>query len=140
MPSPASRPQRQAAGLLLARRSGDGWRHLLLHASSHGEWGFPKGHAEPGEGLRSAALRECAEECGIAVLRLLPGVRRIGYEVAGRLKEVTYYPAVTRQERVVLSPEHDDYRWCTRAEVEELLAHENLRTLYRHHLREDGLE
>ncbi|MFM2090595.1 MAG: hypothetical protein RLZZ127_1084, partial [Planctomycetota bacterium] len=45
-----------AAGLVLRRPVGSGWRWLLLRGRHHGEWGFPKGHLDPGETPWQAAL------------------------------------------------------------------------------------
>ncbi len=43
----------------------DGVYHFLLIQHQAGHWGFPKGHAEPGESPLETACREFAEETGI---------------------------------------------------------------------------
>lgn len=58
---------RRGEEVLLARRSGTGYADGLLHA--------PSGHAEDGEDVREAMIREAAEEIG---LRLTPGDLRVG--------------------------------------------------------------
>jgi 8-oxo-dGTP diphosphatase len=60
--------------LLLVRRS---------HKPDAGRWGFPGGKIEPGETVMAAALRELAEETGVAadaveVLTALDLIRRDG--------------------------------------------------------------
>ena len=45
----------------------DGKRILLGHATRSPRWDIPKGLAEPGESLAAAAVRELAEETGLAV-------------------------------------------------------------------------
>jgi 8-oxo-dGTP pyrophosphatase MutT (NUDIX family) len=45
----------------------DGQRVLLGHATRSPRWDIPKGLAEPGESLLAAAVRELAEETGLAV-------------------------------------------------------------------------
>ena len=45
----------------------DGNRLLLGHATRSPRWDIPKGLAEPGESLAAAAVRELAEETGLAV-------------------------------------------------------------------------
>lgn len=59
-----------SAGGVCYRRT-DGEFEVLLIKDSYGNWGFPKGHLEPGETARDAALRECREETGLTRLRLL---------------------------------------------------------------------
>jgi|AntDeeMinimDraft_5_1070356.scaffolds.fasta_scaffold12489_2 8-oxo-dGTP pyrophosphatase MutT (NUDIX family) len=50
---------RSPGGLALLRRSGTG--------RADGCWAPPGGHLEPGEAPREAAVRECAEELGLAL-------------------------------------------------------------------------
>ncbi|MGW2329451.1 methyltransferase domain-containing protein [Streptomyces sp. NPDC001700] len=57
---------RRGAEILLARRAGTGYADGLLHA--------PSGHVEDGEDVRTAMLRETAEEIGI---RLAPDEVRV---------------------------------------------------------------
>jgi 8-oxo-dGTP pyrophosphatase MutT (NUDIX family) len=45
----------------------DGRRLLLGHATGTPRWDIPKGVAEPGETFAEAAIRELAEETGLAV-------------------------------------------------------------------------
>ena len=45
----------------------DGKRILLGHVTRSPRWDIPKGLAEPGESLVAAAVRELAEETGLAV-------------------------------------------------------------------------
>lgn len=120
-----------AAGMLLRRPTAEGDRWLLLRASSHGEWGFPKGHADPGEALARTARRECAEECGIALLAVEAAPIGVRYRLPdGRMKRVEHFPAVTHQARVALSAEHGEHRWADADEVVALLPHAQLRELF----------
>ncbi len=56
-------------------RIGDEGPEVLLVQPRAGQdkWGFPKGHVDPGESHEDAAVRETAEETGVAV-ELLPHV------------------------------------------------------------------
>ncbi len=117
-----------ASGLFL-RRADAGW--LLLRATKHGEWGFPKGHQDPGEDLVQTALRECAEEAGIALVAIVGAPVFDHYAVPnGKSKTTIYYPAETATVEVHLSAEHDRFRWCSADEVTGLLTHPKLRTLF----------
>ncbi len=118
-----------ASGLFLRRADAPQW--LLLRATKHGEWGFPKGHVDPGEDLVQTALRECAEECGIALLEIVGPAVWDSYRVpSGRSKATVYFPAITACASVVLSHEHDRFRWCDEREVAELLSHPTLLALF----------
>jgi 8-oxo-dGTP pyrophosphatase MutT (NUDIX family) len=128
-----------AAGLFL-RTDGpvENVRWLLLKATKHGEWGFPKGHQDTGETLVATALRECVEECGIAVVALDGKAYWNTYDLpSGRRKVTVYLPAVTSTLIVTLSSEHNDYGWFTREEVVRRLPHPSQRPLFRRHVEED---
>jgi diadenosine hexaphosphate hydrolase (ATP-forming) len=124
-----------AAGVFLRDLKQPHW--LLLQDSKHGEWGFPKGHVEPRESLVQAALRECAEESGIALVELLGPATFDTYTLPnGKRKNTVYFPARTATQEVVLSSEHKRARWCTSEEVGALLNHPGLIELFRKALRE----
>jgi 8-oxo-dGTP pyrophosphatase MutT (NUDIX family) len=56
----------EQAGGIVFRQEGDGVSILLVRAKRDpSKWIFPKGHIEPGETARGAALRETKEEAGI---------------------------------------------------------------------------
>lgn len=139
VPLPDLQNRRWAAGVFLYHADADGRRYLLLRSSKHGEWGFPKGHADPGETLRQAAVRETAEEAGIGLFALrLPGYV-IRYRVREREKIVCYWPAHTRQTQPSLSDEHHEHIWLPPERILAHLDHANLRELFRRHLQDDGL-
>ena len=128
-------PQVIAAGLILRRETVKGDRWLLLKARKHREWGFPKGHQEPGESLVATALRECAEETGIALVAFDGPQRELIHRVGdGRLKRVVYFPALTATSAVQLSHEHVAADWMDGDAVIERLAHDNLRALFASYL------
>jgi 8-oxo-dGTP pyrophosphatase MutT (NUDIX family) len=130
------RPHPVAAGLLLRRRGDKVDRWLLLKASKHGDWGFPKGHQDPGESLWQTALRECVEETGIALVAGDGPARELVYTLPdGRRKRAVYFPAVTASETWELSHEHDDARWFDADAVLKHLRHANLRALFGAYLR-----
>jgi 8-oxo-dGTP pyrophosphatase MutT (NUDIX family) len=117
---------RRAAGAVIFRRSDRGVRLLVLRA--YRNWDFPKGMLEPGEDALAAARREVEEETGLAGL---------GYPFGDEFKETLpysgnkvarYYLAETDAEKIVLPvspelgrPEHDEYRWVSFDEAEDLL-------------------
>lgn len=62
-----------SCGAVVFTRQGGALRYAILH-SVNGDWGFPKGHIEPGETEKKTALREIKEELGLQVT-LLDGFR-----------------------------------------------------------------
>jgi 8-oxo-dGTP pyrophosphatase MutT (NUDIX family) len=67
----------------------DGDRLLLGHASRSPRWDIPKGQAEPGESLVGAAVRELAEETGLAVTEA--ELRPLGVHVYLRDKDLALF-------------------------------------------------
>lgn len=110
---------RKAAGLLIFRVTKESPIEYLFLQASYGtrHWTPPKGHAEEGESLMTTALRETEEETHLKPnqLRLLdiPPIN-ISYLVKSRPKEVSYFLAelVNPDQPVVLSEEHQAYKWC----------------------------
>lgn len=115
-----------SAGIVPARRTGAGWRLLVLRAFRN--WDFPKGRVEPGEDPLCAALREAREETGLADLEVVPGA---GYCETGPYaggKRARYYLALTAAEAIRLPvsqelgrPEHHEWRWVSFEEAARLL-------------------
>jgi 8-oxo-dGTP pyrophosphatase MutT (NUDIX family) len=72
-PARADAVQRHAAVCLLIVPGEDGEPALLITRRATtmrahpGQWAFPGGRIDPGEGVREAALREVAEEVGLAI-------------------------------------------------------------------------
>lgn len=63
-----------SCGVVACRNEG-GQLHYLLIRARNGEYGFPKGHMEPGETEHETAIRELKEETN-AEVRLVDGFRR----------------------------------------------------------------
>lgn len=56
----------EAAGGLVINKKGE-----YLFIFRNGKWDLPKGKIEKGEGIKSAAIREVEEECGISKLKII---------------------------------------------------------------------
>jgi tRNA nucleotidyltransferase (CCA-adding enzyme) len=124
-----------AAGLLLRRLVDSESRWLLLKASKHGEWGFPKGHQDDGETPLQTAIRECAEECGIGLVAIEGPPLEATYLLPnGRAKRVVYFPALTSETHVQLSDEHLSHAWLSADGILQRLGHANLVLLFRAYL------
>jgi 8-oxo-dGTP pyrophosphatase MutT (NUDIX family) len=110
------RSPRLSAGVVVVRRTEEGWRFLLLRAFNH--WDFPKGMVEPGEEPLAAAVREVREESLISDLEFAWGEPSTRTGPYSRGKVACYYIAATRTADVSLpfSPElgraeHSEFRW-----------------------------
>lgn len=118
-----------SCGVVPVRFAWGSWRLLVLRA--YNNWDFPKGMVNLHEDPLDAAKRETAEETGITDLEFVfgedfketvPDARSAGNKVA------RYYVAETRVEEITLPvspelgrPEHDEWRWVTCDEAEDLL-------------------
>lgn len=65
--------QEYSCGAVVFMRADEGLKYLLVRSLS-GEYGFPKGHVEPGETETETALREIREETDTEV-KLISGFR-----------------------------------------------------------------
>lgn len=111
---------------MVVRRGGGECRFLLLRAYRY--WDFPKGLLEPGEEPFDAACREVREETGITDLRFRWGPVHTDTPAYAHGKVARYYVAETGEDAVELPvspelgrPEHEEYRWATRAEARALV-------------------
>ena len=119
------RAQRLSAGVVVVRRTADGWLFLMLRA--YRNWDFPKGLVESGEDPLMAARREVQEETLIEDLHFDWGSTYVETAPYNRNKVARYYLARTPIEAVSLPvrpelgrPEHHEARWMSR---DEALAH-----------------
>ena len=117
----------RAAGAVVFRRAGSGLRILVLRA--FGIWDFPKGLLEPGETEFVAAQREVLEETGLTDLDYPfgEGTFKDTLPYSGG-KIARFYLAETGTAAIALPgspelgrPEHDDWRWVSLEEAEDLL-------------------
>lgn len=82
----------ESFGIIPVTRRGKSWQVFLVQLIA-GHWGFPKGHANPGETPFDTAKRELFEETGLKVEKLLsPDILEEFYLVnQSRQKRVQYY-------------------------------------------------
>ena len=132
--------QEASAGGVLVRRAagGRGFEVCLIRRLRHQQsaWSFPKGHLEPDEDARAAALREVLEETGrrAEVLDVLP---TITYQFARPPEQLTVSKSVAwflmrptdEPARPYDAAEVVDVRWVMLQDAAVLLAHDNERQL-----------
>jgi bis(5'-nucleosidyl)-tetraphosphatase len=135
---------KKSAGTVLIRKDQtmDMWLVLMLRCGTY--WDFPKGQLERGECELDAAIRETTEETGIAdVFPVKDRGPFAGFDClvwtetepyGHPRKTARYFLAVTSADEVVLpvnpelgKPEHDEYRWMTFDQAEQLDLHPRVR-------------
>lgn len=115
------------AGGVVVRRGGGESRYLIVRPSSgRDEWVLPKGHISADEAPERAALREVAEEAGVAAE--IDG--RLGesrFERGGKAARCIYYRMTYLGE--VPREETREIAWCSYEEALERLSFGDTRQL-----------
>jgi 8-oxo-dGTP pyrophosphatase MutT (NUDIX family)/phosphohistidine phosphatase SixA len=121
----ANPPDIVAAGAVVVR---NGDEVLLVHRPKYDDWSFPKGKLDRGEHPTAAAVREVAEETGLAA-RLGRPLRDQHYPVASRGKTVHYWLARPTDGDDVsgYAPNHeiDQVVWASREKAERMLSYKH---------------
>jgi 8-oxo-dGTP diphosphatase len=94
-----------------------------VHRPRYGDWTFPKGKAQPGESDEDCALREVAEETGLAceLDGELPSTAYTGPD--GRPKQVRYWRMRPVGGELAFLHEVDRARWVSPAEAAGVLTY-----------------
>lgn len=110
----------------------NGNKFLILHYAS-GHFEFAKGHIMKGETEEETALREIKEETGLDV-EILPGFHEIinyFYKHEGKTidKDVVFFLARSKTNKVKLSSEHIGYSWLSFEEARKQVTFKNSKKL-----------
>jgi bis(5'-nucleosidyl)-tetraphosphatase len=116
-----------SAGAVIFFQKGKKREYLLLNYLG-GHWGFPKGHIELNENPIKTAIREIKEETGLDV-KIIPGFeRKITYSFRHKgefvIKDVVFYLAKAKSQKVRLSKEHKGYVWLPYKSAYNLITYE----------------
>jgi prepilin-type N-terminal cleavage/methylation domain-containing protein len=116
-----------SAGAVIFFQKGKKREYLLLNYLG-GHWGFPKGHIELNENPIKTAIREIKEETGLDV-KIIPGFeRKITYSFRHKgefvIKDVIFYLAKAKSQRIMLSKEHKGYVWLPYKSAYNLITYE----------------
>ena len=106
---------------------------LLLHYPT-GHWDFVKGKIEYGETYHQTSIREAKEETGISDLEFIDGFEeKINYyfQFEGELiyKQVVFFLAQTKTEKVDVSHEHLEFIWLNYKDALEKLTYSNAKNI-----------
>lgn len=102
-------------------------RYLLIKNKRSSNWGFPKGHIEPGETKHQTAAREVLEETGLHI-RFIDGFEMVSkYKIQNRIeKQVSIFIGTTDDTTTKIQKEEiEDYIWLTEDRALSLLRFEN---------------
>ena len=133
-----------SAGAVIFRREGREGAvstYLMLYSGRNSAWGFAKGHIEPGESEKEAALREIKEETGIEDLIFIDGFRAEdiyrarsskGIQSGDVEKHSIYYLCETEEKDMIVDGEEiTDYKWLPVLDAEKLLTFDSLNQILR---------
>jgi 8-oxo-dGTP pyrophosphatase MutT (NUDIX family) len=106
-------------------------RRVLLVQHIHENWGFPKGHPQPGETPQDTAVRELREETGISAVQLCTDTVEESYTYMRaedgllRAKKVTYFLATIKQAQPpkILDSELLDAAWVQFSDAQKRIIH-----------------
>ncbi len=135
MSSANAREETSAGGVVV--RLDEGQPLFLLIRDSYKNWGFPKGHLEPGETPRAAALREVSEETGLGDLRLRAEIETIDwyFRFRGRLIHKVCHFYLMESDSASTCPQRDEgitaCRWESFERASSLISYENARVVLR---------
>lgn len=123
----------KSCGIILFRKHEGEKLFLILHYPG-GHFDFPKGHVEANEEEMETAARELEEETGISDIEFIPGYREemsYKYFRQGRPsnKQVVYFLAETKTEKITISHEHQGSVWLPYEEAFAKLTFDNARNL-----------
>ncbi len=117
------------AGAIVVRAGKTGPRILLVTARRNPDnWIFPKGHVEPGETLRAAAVREAREEAGVEGNVIAPA-GRMAFDFGENTYRVSYF--VVRTEDAGQEREGRQLRWLKYKQALKRLTFEETQDLLR---------
>jgi 8-oxo-dGTP pyrophosphatase MutT (NUDIX family) len=132
-----ARAQRETSAGGVVYRIGATGPLVLLIRDSYGNWGFPKGHLEPGERAEEAAVREVREETGLDEVAIRGGIDTIDwyFRFRGRLIHKVCHFFLMETREVETAPQAAEgitaCQWVAFEAAEEAVSYANARHVLR---------
>ena len=126
----------QSLGVVALCKTQSGVKVLLLRHKNGDHWGFPKGHAEPGESEKETALRELQEETGLTISQFIEDCmfeQRYHFEKEGQQvdKLVRYFVGYVEHDELKLQAEEiSEGVWVRPDELASYAKFDTARTLF----------
>lgn len=115
-----------SAGAIIFFQNKNIREYLLLYYLG-GHWDFPKGHVELGENPIETVIREVKEETNLNIKIIKNFQRSVIYNFRDHgelvIKEVIFFLAKSKSQKVKLSNEHKGYVWLTYKKAIELITY-----------------
>ena len=133
-----ARATRETSAGGVVYRLAEGGPLFLLIRDSYANWGFPKGHLEPGERAEDAALREVREETGLAELSLRGAIDTIDwyFRFRGRLIHKACHFFLMETSQTDTAPQRAEgitaCQWIGYEEARTAISYANAREVLRH--------
>ncbi len=112
----------EAAGGLVKNKKCE-WLFIFRH----GKWDLPKGKIEKGETIKTAAIREVEEECGISrlsIIKELPVTYHTYFMEEKRILKRTYWFEMICNDQSKLKPQTEegitDVKWLGKNDLEQV--------------------
>jgi len=129
-----------SSGALIFRKKDQAPEFLLIYSNRNKEWGFPKGHIDPGETEKEAALREIKEETGLNNLRHIDEFREeLVYKAVSNReaskesiieKSTVYFLCESKTKDIIVdTDEITDFKWLNIQEALKLLTFDSLKQI-----------
>ena len=128
-----ARAQRETSAGGVVYRLQEGGALFLLIKDSYQNWGFPKGHLEPGERAEDAAMREVREETGIGDLAMRGRIETIDwyFRFRGQLIHKICHFYLMETSQATTNPQHAEgitaCRWVPFDEARSAISYANAR-------------
>ena len=132
-----SRAKQETSAGGVVYRMAQGEPLFLLIRDSYDNWGFPKGHLEPGERPEAAAAREVLEETGLPELAVRGEIETIDwyFRFRGRLIHKVCHFFLMETSHETTSPQRAEgitaCRWVPYDEAIDAVSYANARSVLR---------
>lgn len=124
----------EKAGGVIVRIHNEEKQIYIIHRARHDDWSLPKGHIDEGEDVKTAALREIAEETGFncSVVQKLPDY--VYTLPSGEEASVAMYEVEVLDDTAEKDDESDKAEWVSVQEAIQRISYPTLAKFVEQHI------